>query len=112
MRRRRVFRGWAVVWAVLQFALPAGVTIGDARLERDSVGAAAHVETASGAACRPAHRADCALCQFVSHCDATANDPVAPTIVAARRSPLPPAARSRSAGVLARLALPRAPPRA
>jgi hypothetical protein len=113
MRRRQVFRSWAVAWAVLQFALPAAVTVGDARVERDSVGGAtAHVESASGKACRPVHRADCALCQFVSHFAATANESAAPTIVAAVHPPQPLAARSCTSAVLARLSLPRAPPRA
>jgi hypothetical protein len=101
-----------MVWAVLQFALPAAVTIGDARLERDSAGAAiAHVEAAPGVGCRPAHPADCALCQFVSHCFAPTSEPAAPAIVAAVRPPLPSAVRSRASAVLARLSLARAPPR-
>jgi hypothetical protein len=65
MRRRWGFRGWAIVWAVLQFALPAAATLADARLERRSVGAEPHAESRSDASCRPVHSAECALCQLV-----------------------------------------------
>jgi hypothetical protein len=67
MRRRWGFRGWAIVWAVLQFALPAAATYADALLERDaSTAQIAHVESGSSAGCRPVHPAECALCQIVS----------------------------------------------
>jgi hypothetical protein len=67
MRRRWGFRGWAIVWAVLQFALPAAATYADARLERDASAAqVAHVESGSSDGCRPVHPAECALCQLVS----------------------------------------------
>ena len=111
MRRRRLFRGWGVLWAVLQFALPAAVTLGDARLERDSGGGAlTHVESASGKACRPAHPANCALCQFVTHTSALAHDSGAPTLVTAAAPTPSPAAQTRASAVLARLSLARAPP--
>jgi hypothetical protein len=113
MRRHRLFRSWAVLWAVLQFALPAAVTTGDARLERDGAGGAvAHVESASGKACRPVHPSNCALCQFVSHASALPDDSGALTIVAAASPTPPPAAQMRVSAVLARLSLARAPPRA
>ena len=67
MRRRWGFRGWAIVWAVLQFALPAAATYADAMLERESASAqTAHVESGSSDTCRPVHPAECALCQLVS----------------------------------------------
>jgi hypothetical protein len=67
MRRRRGFRGWAILWAVLQFALPAAATYADALLERDAAAAqTAHVESGSREGCRPVHPAECALCQVVS----------------------------------------------
>ncbi|MFL5607465.1 MAG: hypothetical protein ACJ8AD_13530 [Gemmatimonadaceae bacterium] len=113
MRRRPFFRGWAVLWAVLQFALPAAVSLGDARLERESAeGPRTHVEAASGNACRPVHAADCALCQFVSHTGALPHAASAPTIVAAAAPTPPPAAQTRVSAVLARLSLARAPPQA
>ena len=67
MRRRWGFRGWAIVWAVLQFALPTVATFADARLERESVsGPASHVESSSDASCHRVHPTECALCQVVS----------------------------------------------
>lgn len=73
MRARWGFRGWAIVWAVLQFALPASATFADALLERDSAATQhAHVESASTGACRPVHPAECALCQVVSRSAAPA----------------------------------------
>ena len=111
MRRCGFFRGWAVVWAVLQFALPAAVTLGDSRLERESGGGPlTHVESASGKACRPAHPANCALCQFVSHTSVLPADSGTPTFVAAASPTPPPAAQTRVSAVLARLSLARAPP--
>jgi hypothetical protein len=113
MRQGWGFRGWAIVWAVLQFALPAAVTIGDARLERESAGGSrTHVESASSVACRPAHAADCALCQLVSHAAAPAHSSAASTIVAAVCAPLPSTASSRASAGPARPSLARAPPRA
>jgi hypothetical protein len=71
MSRRRGFRVWGTVWAVLQFALPAAATFADARLERESVVASfSHVESRSDASCRPVHPAECALCQVVSRASA------------------------------------------
>jgi hypothetical protein len=71
MRRRWGFRGWAIVWAVLQFALPAAATFADALLERDAATArTAHVESGSSEGCRPVHPAECALCQVVSRSSA------------------------------------------
>jgi hypothetical protein len=113
MRRHRLFRGWAVLWAVLQFAQPAAVTLGDSRLERESAGGPlTHVESASGKACRPIHPANCALCQFVSHTSALADDSAAVTVVAEASPAPPPVRQARVSAVLARLSLARAPPRA
>lgn len=72
MRRRWGFRGWAIAWAVLQFALPMAATVADARVERQSVGAQAHAESRSDASCRPVHAAECALCQVVLRVSAPA----------------------------------------
>jgi hypothetical protein len=74
MRRRWGFRGWAIMWAVLQFALPAVATFADALLERDAVGQIAHVESASREGCRPVHPAECALCQLVTRSSAPTAD--------------------------------------
>jgi hypothetical protein len=111
MRRRWGFRGWAMVWAVLQFALPAAASVADASLERAAVRApSGHVESTSTAACRPAHPAECALCQFLSRAGSRAVGPVCPTFVEAGQLTV---AADHAAGVPAtvrRLTLARAPP--
>lgn len=85
MRRRRGFRGWAIIWAVLQFALPAAATFADARLEREGATAQGpHAESQTEASCRAVHPAECALCQLVSRASAPAvQDAGAPEIVIA-----------------------------
>jgi hypothetical protein len=110
MRRRWGFRGWAMVWAVLQFALPAAASVADARLERDGRTQSAHVEATSTAACRPVHPAECALCQSLSRASLRAAGPGCPTVVEARQ--LPPAAdhAARVPATRQRLTLARAPP--
>ncbi|HEY0997819.1 MAG TPA: hypothetical protein VGD77_17650 [Gemmatimonadaceae bacterium] len=65
-------RWWAVAWAVLQFALPAGATYADARIERSSTPPASHVESGTTADCPQVHSADCGVCQLLSHQHATA----------------------------------------
>lgn len=75
MNRSWRFRGWAILWAVLQFALPAAATLADTRLERRGVGAEAHAESRSDASCRPVHSAECALCQLVLRASAPAGEP-------------------------------------
>ena len=113
MRRNAVSRGWAVLWAVLQFALPIGAMLADARLVRASVVAAgAHVESSSSDACAPTHPDECALCQFLSRVAPPAQGTALPSIVAA----LAPSAQAAVPGAatrsLARASLPRAPPHA
>ena len=67
MRRSWGFRSWAIVWAVLQFALPAVATFADAHLEREGTAApASHVESKPDASCHRVHPTECALCQVVS----------------------------------------------
>lgn len=55
-----------MLWAVLQFALPAAASVADAHVERESRAQLAHVESTSTTSCRPVHPAECALCQLVS----------------------------------------------
>jgi hypothetical protein len=111
MRRWKGFRGWAIVWAVLQLALPPVATFADARLERESeADGATHVEASSSATCPPVHAAECALCQFVSRASAPGEGapcPIATSIVA-----LPPAAAriARATSALSRLSPARGPP--
>ena len=62
----------ALVWAVLQFALPAVVTLVDAiSTVRSTADAVAHVEESSSKRCQPPHSAECALCRYVSATVAT-----------------------------------------
>jgi hypothetical protein len=111
MRRRWGFRGWAIVWAVLQFALPAAASVADARLERESAGVQAHVESRTEASCRPVHPAECALCQLVWRTSAPAGGQ--PSFALVVRVVVPPAIADRPWRSLtgpAGLTFPRAPP--
>ena len=112
MRRRWGFRGWAIVWAALQFALPAAATYADALLERDASAAqVAHVESGSGDGCRPVHPAECALCQVVSRGSApTASAPSWRDAVGlVEQAPIEELAQCATDGLL-RTSLARAPP--
>jgi hypothetical protein len=111
MRRNGVFRGWAIFWAVLQFALPLGATFADARLERKSARApGAHVESTSTTSCRPSHSEDCALCQFLSRAAAPSQSAPLPAIAVAVRSAYDTHRGGRITTGATRVSLPRAPP--
>jgi hypothetical protein len=111
MRRNGVFRGWAILWAVLQFALPAAATFADARLERESVGASgAHIEETSSASCRPSHPGECVLCQFLSRAASPTRSPSLPDIVVHVGEAADSHRTAEASRGLARLGLPRAPP--
>ena len=61
------WRGFSLLWAVLQFALPGLALVADARLERASLEAPGrHVESGSSTHCPPVHRDECALCHVAS----------------------------------------------
>ena len=67
IRLSRHYRVLALVWAVLQFALPSAVTLVDATSAvRSGSDAVAHVEGSSSKSCRPPHSAECGLCRYVS----------------------------------------------
>jgi hypothetical protein len=111
MRRSGVFRVWAILWAVLQFALPLGATYADAQIERESARApGAHVESTSTTSCRPSHSNDCALCQFLSRVAPPSQGSSLPEIVVVVRG----AREAHRSGFVAhgftRISLPRAPP--
>ena len=112
MRRRWGYRGWAIVWAALQFALPVAATYADAGLERDGgVAQASHVESSSDSSCRPVHPAECALCQVVSRAFApTAHDASCHAIVRVVEQPAVAGRPARALAGAARLSLARAPP--
>jgi hypothetical protein len=110
MRRPRVFRIWALIWAVLQVALPIGASLADARLEQESGQARAHVESSTRSTCHAVHSDNCALCQVVGQAASTADSPRCPDV--AREVPLPVVATrvERDSRMLALLAPARAPP--
>jgi hypothetical protein len=111
MRRNGFFRGWAIVWAVLQFALPAGVTLADARLERESALApGTHIESTSDISCRPSHPDECVLCQFLSRAEAPAQSAELPEIIVTVDDVRLAHRASRLTHGLARSGLPRGPP--
>jgi len=111
MRRGVTWRLFGVLWAVLQFALPAVALVADARLERASLKAAgSHVEAGSSERCPPVHRDACALCQVVSRIPRPAETPELPAIAEVlHRSAESPIARHAARPALA-ASLPRAPP--
>lgn len=110
MRRNLTWRTLALLWAVLQFALPGIALVADARLERESVQAGAHVESGSTKACRPVHPDECVLCQVVSRVASPTEAPTLPAIDAVvRPSATLPVARLATRPT-ATAELPRAPP--
>ena len=111
MRRHPTWRAFALLWAVLQFALPTVALHADVRLERESRQATgAHVESGTTTACRPVHPDQCALCQVLTRAGAPTQAATLPCIAAVvRPSPtLPVAGLSTLAATAAEL--PRAPP--
>lgn len=68
MRRFPAFlRAVLGLLATIQLAVPAIVTLADARLALASVGSVrVHVEDHTGGGCRPVHPDDCALCELLS----------------------------------------------
>jgi hypothetical protein len=101
-----------MLWAVLQFALPAAATYADARLEREGASAQGpHAESQSEASCRPVHPTECALCQLVSRTSTPAvQDAGAPEIVIAIEQARVGEGPWRALSGTSRLALARAPP--
>jgi hypothetical protein len=113
MRRPALFRACAILWAVLQFALPAGATYADARLERDGRDATqAHVESSSGDSCRAPHADDCAICQVVSRSGVAPHSVDLPDIAVVVHPSAPGTASGEATRACARASLPRAPPAA
>ena len=112
MSGRRRFRGWVVLWALLQLALPTAATYADAMLERASVDTVfAHVESSTGATCQPVHAADCGLCHLVHNRVTPGGAPSCIPEFAAQRLLAPEThADAPAAGARGWLALPRAPP--
>lgn len=111
MRRNAVYRGWAVLWAVLQFALSSVVTFADARLERESARApGAHIEETASATCHASHPDECALCQFLSRAAAPSHSAELPDIAQQLRASTESPVHAGATRTHPRVALPRAPP--
>jgi hypothetical protein len=99
-----------MVWAVLQFALPAAASVADARLQREALGARAHAEAGTTATCRPTHNADCGLCQSLSRAQSLATGPQAWPEAVAIRAPMAADAQHTVQWPLRLLPPSRAPP--
>ena len=111
MRRHPTWRAFALLWAVLQFALPTVALHADVRLERESQqGPGAHVESGTTTACRPVHPEECALCQVLARGGTPTQPATLPCIAAVVRpsSTLPIARLATLTDAAAEL--PRAPP--
>jgi hypothetical protein len=112
MSRSTPWRLFAVLWAVLQFALPGVALVADAQLERGGEANVAHVESGSSKSCRPTHSDSCVLCQLISR---AANPAASPelSLLSAEAATSPPRDRERAANRWCSIAaLPRAPPTA
>lgn len=105
------WRTFALLWAVLQFALPGVALLADARLERASLEApGSHVESGASTDCPPVHRDECALCHVASRTAEPVSGgelPVIATVV--RPCAVAPIARPATRAAVAS-SLPRAPP--
>jgi len=110
MLRRPWGRGWAIVWAVLQLALPTAVAHADVLVERESRSQVAHVEATSDATCRPLHAAECALCQVLSQAVAPTEHAPVPAILAEVRCPPASDSAARACGAAGQRPPARAPP--
>lgn len=105
------WRAFAVLWAVLQFALPAFALAADARLERASLEApGSHVESGSSTHCPPVHRDECALCHVASRVAPPAHAAVLPAIADVVRPSAGSPVQRHADGAAATTELPRAPP--
>jgi len=105
------WRVMALLWAVLQFALPGVALVADARLERASLEAAgSHVESGTSEDCPPVHRDECALCQVLSRFAQPAEAPELPAIAEVVRPSAASPVEPQAARAAASASLPRAPP--
>ena len=107
-------RALSQVTLLLQLLLPTGVSIADARIERDATSARAvsHVESKTSKDCPRAHKADCALCQHVTTPFAKATKPPVPPALARCELPAVTFRAARSAADVQGPSFPRAPPAA
>ena len=79
MRRSGLMRVVALLFALLQLALPPFATVADARQERASGAVAVpHAEGERSDSCAAAHPAHCAICQFLTAAASPARAATAP----------------------------------
>jgi hypothetical protein len=76
-RTQRWRLAYGLVWAVLQFALPLGVSYLDGRLASDAAPAQSHVEAEGSSTCPAVHSLECGLCRFLSAYSASPAKPLA-----------------------------------
>jgi hypothetical protein len=110
MSRSTPWRLFAVLWAVLQFALPGVALVADAQLERGGEASVAHVESGSSKGCRPTHPDACVLCQLLSRAASPAASPGLPPLSAEVASSPAMGGERVARGERSLVALPRAPP--
>jgi hypothetical protein len=99
-----------MLWAVLQFALPAVASAADAHVEREGRAQVAHVESTSTSSCRPVHPAECALCQLITSQSAATPASMLPAIAARVPGGVVAECLTPATAWLERLPLARAPP--
>jgi hypothetical protein len=64
---RLSLRALALIWGVLQFALPQAILFGDSLVARASaLQPGPHVESTGGDTCQPVHADNCAFCRLLS----------------------------------------------
>jgi len=86
---RQRIRAFAVIWGVLQFALPFAVLLVDAGTPRGAGSPVSHVETSTSPNCIPAHADECALCRFLSNNGASVpRAELVPVVLPARVRPV------------------------
>jgi hypothetical protein len=108
-RRKPLLRFLALLWAGLQFTMPALGSLADARFAAAAGNPVAHVESKSSASCPAVHAPDCAVCRYLSGATPVPENAAAVNIVAELGSAH---ARTRCANAHVAVILPdnRAPP--
>src|SRR4051812_9882973 len=80
MTPNRATRLLTLVFAALQFAVPAVVSVADGAVARGGRNPAGHAEEVGGTRCRPPHTEDCLICRFLSATHSAAGATAAPAI--------------------------------
>jgi hypothetical protein len=76
----RPLRLLTLLFAAIQFAVPAVVSVVDGAQARGGRNSGSHVEEVGGKQCRPPHSEDCLLCRFLSATTGVTTAAPAPTI--------------------------------